>query len=256
MQRTGKNCPTCTGIAGMRSTVVGVCKRAKISTRLGCALLGMLFSAVNLQAQVQRSDVIAMAQAYSKFTWTPTSANAFHGVDASGIHVDTPDIGFQREGIRGGWWIPDRKNVGVPYMWGGFSTLEEFAEGIRDGKPAGDVCTIVKREKLDAAVSQSAVGIDCSGLVSRCWKLDRSYSTREITELCTPLDSYEELKPGDILNCANKHVLIFWKFKNPEWILAYGAGSPPTWKVALSQCYVPMLKQLGYKPYRYKEISD
>ena len=222
-------------------------------------LVGLVFLALwpgIAQAQVKRGEVIAMAAAYSNLQWTPSASNAFHGVDATGVRVDTPDVGFQREGIRGGWWVPDRKNTGVPYMWGGFSSLSEFEDGIRSGKAAGDVCTIEKRVKLDAAVSKSAVGIDCSGLVSRCWKLDRSYSTREIADLCTPLDSYEELKPGDILNCANKHVLIFWKCKSPGWILAYGAGSPPTWKVAVSQCYVPMLKQMGYKPYRYRQIED
>ena len=37
---------------------------------------------------------------------------------------------------------------------------------------------------FDAAVSRFAAGVDCSGFVSRCWRLDRPFSTRELPALC------------------------------------------------------------------------
>ena len=60
----------------------------------------------------------------------------------------------------------------MPYQWGGFSSTEEFLQGLKAGKAAGDVYTAEKRRLLEAAVSKQAVGIDCSGLISRCWRLN------------------------------------------------------------------------------------
>ena len=172
--------------------------------------------------------------------------------------MDTPDCAFTHPGSRPGWWKPGQTNVGIPYMWGGFSSLSEFQEGIANGWYAGDVYTREKRLLLESAVSRHAVGIDCSGLISRCWGLERSYSTRELPALCEPLASFEELKPGDILNSHNNHVLLFFAFadKDHQRIIAYEAGSPPTWKVLKDSLSVPILKAFGYKPLRYKNILD
>ena len=207
---------------------------------------------------VRRKEAIALAEEYARFRWTPSAANVFHGLDRDGIRVDTPDIGFVNPGSHPGWWVPGRSNVGVPYMWGGFSSLSEFREGIANGRYAGDVYTREKRRLLERAVSRQAVGIDCSGLISRCWGLERSYSTRELPGLCLSLASYEELKPGDILNSDNNHVLLFegWADKAHKRLLAYEAGSPPTWKVLRDSISVPMLKSFGYKAWRYKNIVD
>jgi len=224
------------------------------------ALLGA-FSATPAQAQqptVRRKETIALAEEYARFRWKPSAENVFHGLDRDGIRVDTPDIAFANPGGRPGWWKPGRTNMGVPYMWGGFNSLSEFQEGIASGLYAGDVYTREKRQQLERAVSRHAVGIDCSGLISRCWGLERSYSTRELPDLCVPLASYEELKPGDILNSHNNHVLLFQAFadKDHKRLIAYEAGSPPTWKVLKDSISVPMLKYFGYKPWRYRNIRD
>lgn len=207
---------------------------------------------------MRRKAAISLAEDYVNFRWKPSTANAFHGLDKDGIRVNTPDIAFLNEGSYPGWWEPNKTNVGMPYMWGGFSTLQEFKEGIKNGMYAGDVYTGEKRRLLDDAVSKYAVGIDCSGFISRCWHLERSYSTRELPALCVPLDSYEDLKPGDILNTHNNHVLLFKKFADKEHkrLIAYEAGSPPFWKVMLDSISVPILKEKGYKPWRYKKIVD
>lgn len=210
------------------------------------------------QEPVTRRQAIDTAAAYQQFVWTPTERNAFHGRDADGIQVDTPDQGFQRPGTRPGWWTAGQRNVGVPYMWGGFSSLEEFAEGVRAGRYAGDVYSADKRRQLDAAVSRHAVGIDCSGLVSRCWRLPQVYSTRTLPSLCTPLASYDDLRAADILNSDNNHVLLFKEWKDPshERFYAYEAGSPPTRKVLLNDIPVSLVRGLGYKAYRYRRMQD
>ncbi len=207
---------------------------------------------------VTRSEAMATAEAYRTFVWTPSERNVFHGRDAEGVAVETPDASFRPSYTRAGWWIPGQRNVGTPYMWGGFSSLEEFRRGIEEGRYAGDVYTREEREKLDAGVSKHAVGIDCSGLISRCWKLERSYSTRELPGLCSSLGSYEDLKPGDILNSNNNHVLMFaaWKDLSHRRLFAFESGSLPSWKVQLDDIPLTLLEAQAYKPYRYRLMRD
>ena len=231
-----------------------------IWTRWAAACLACLFPAAALLAAepVTRREAMQIAASYQLFAWTPTERNIIHGNDRHGVRVDTPDATFQRPGTRSGWWVPGRKNIGVPYMWGGFSSLREFADGIKAGRYAGDVYTAEKRAGLDEAVSQEAVGIDCSGLISRCWKLPRCYSTRTLPSLCAELATYEDLKPGDILNSHNNHVLLFagWQDDKHLRLVAYEAGSPPTWKVLLNSMPVEMLRSHHYRPYRYRQMHD
>jgi cell wall-associated NlpC family hydrolase len=222
---------------------------------LGFALLVLAPEAFS---QVTRAQVIETANLYLNFKWTPTERNIFHGADPDGIRVETPDASFSAPGTRPGWWKAGQVNIGMPYMWGGFTSPREFRQGLKAGKYAGDIYTIEKRRLLDDAVSKYAIGIDCSGLVSRCWGLERSYSTREFPDLSTQLGSYDELKPGDILNSFNNHVVLFYGFKDAahQRLFAYEAGSPPSWKVLLDDIPVAMLKDQGYLPFRYKRISD
>ena len=71
-----------------------------------------------------------------------------------------------------------------------------------------------------------AVGIDCSGFISRCWRLSRPYSTRELAQVCVRLHSYDALLPGDILNTHNAHCLLFagWVDAGCARMWAYETG--------------------------------
>ena len=206
-------------------------------------------------SSVTSQEALAIAESYRVHRWRPTEANALHGDDPNGIRVDTPDISMP-EGIaeRAGWWKPNSTNQGIPYKWGGFDTPQEFSTKIAKGFYAGDVYTDKKRALLYDGVSEYTAGVDCSGFISRCWRLDRPYSTRELPELCVELQSYDELRPGDILNKRNVHALLFVKFLDPKkkTILAYETGSPPTWKVLRHPVSVDYVRGLGFKPYRYK----
>lgn len=222
---------------------------------------GLAFGAARAQTlpPVTSAEAMATAEAYRQHAWTPGAANAFHGKDREGVQVDTPDENFRpATGTRPGWWRTGAVNLGVPYMWGGFCSLEEFDAGVAAGKYAGDVYTARKRELLDGAVSRQAVGIDCSGFISRCWKLPRSYSTRELADLCEPLADPKQLRAGDILNLHNAHVLLFKEFtdETKTRLRAYETGAPPTWKVMLDEMGLPWLLGQGYKPYRYKRMAE
>lgn len=209
-------------------------------------------------AQVKRDEAIRIAEEYRNLRWTASEANVFHGKDANGIWVDTPDASFSRPGTRPGWWRAGGENIGMPYKWGGFSSPKEFRAGLKKGLYAGDIYSAEKRRLGDAAVSRHTVGIDCSGLISRCWKLRRAYSTHELPALCEPLGSFAELQPGDIVNAPNNHVLLFKSFTDgsKRRILAYEAGSPPTWKVLLNSVPLSLLEKDGYRPLRYRKIRD
>ena len=211
--------------------------------------------------KVSRQDAIRLARRYASHRWTPSKRNVWHGYDDQGIRVDSPDHEFRSPGLRPGWWTPGVENQGVPYQWGGFATITQFSQGLISGYSAGDILTAEKRSMLSEGrptVSQSAVGIDASGLVSRCWKLDRNYTTRELETLCTVLVSYDELKPGDALTLPGVHVILFEQFASPRknGLLGYEAGSPPSWKVLYDRLPVSHLKRLGYQSLRLKHISE
>lgn len=207
---------------------------------------------------VSRQDTLKIAEAYYTHRWVPTKANIFHGVDKEGIRVDTPDIAYNHpDAERPGWWLANKKNIGIPYMWGGFDTPATFDQKLSAGFYAGDIYSSEKRRLLDNGVSLQACGIDCSGFISRCWRLERSFSTRELPALSDELSSFDELQPGDIVNLPNVHCLLFVKFldANHKKFLAYETGSPPSWKVLKHPISVEYVKGLGYRPYRYKNIE-
>ena len=205
-------------------------------------------------SRVTRSEAVAIAESYVVHEWTPTAANAFHGADPDGIRVDTPDADFQPEGDERGWWIASQRNVALPYKWGGFDTPEEFDRGVREGKYAGDIYSAEKRRLLDDAVSNLAVGIDCSGYVSRCWRLPRSYSTRELPGLCDPVPDPAQLQPGDIFNRHNAHVRLFagWADAARTQVRVYEASV----RVLCHDMPLQTMLDEGYTLWRYRGMRE
>lgn len=209
-------------------------------------------------SRVTRAECLAIAENYRTHRWLPTAANVRHGTDSDGITVDTPDVSYQRPGAVPGWWHPDRWNESIPYQWGGFATPEQFDRDVASGMAAGDVYTQKKRQLLEAGVSRHATGIDCSGFVSRCWRLPRSFSTREFAQICDLLPSWDALLPGDILNINNGHAVLFagWANSRRDRIIAYETGVPPFWLVVRHAIAVDSLNRQGFEPFRYRGLQD
>jgi len=140
------------------------------------------------------------------------------------------------------------ENVGVPYKWGGFSSLSQFDQGIADGKLAGHIPTSGK-----SAATMKAVGVDCSGLVSRCWRLPGKKSTRSLPKISVLLASYDDLQPGDVLNVANRHVMLFVEFENADKsVLKVVEATAGKGKVHYSSYSRELLLKNGYQPLRYR----
>lgn len=213
---------------------------------------------------VTRSESLAISSAYTEMTWKGKADNIRHGLDPDGIRIDTPDA-VSPNPLRGSWWRPGTLSRGMPYKWGGFDTPRQFAERLTQSVPsgsiptaAGDMGTADKQKAGDNAVSRFAAGIDCSGFISRCWRLDRPYSTRELPKLCNPLFSWEELQPGDILIIPGQHVLMFiaWDTKDHSGFTAREAGPLPVWKCAEHSLNTSYLQSLGYRPMRYRNMVN
>ena len=172
---------------------------------------------------VTRAEVLETAAAYAAHEWQASPANVFHGKDAEGVPVDTPDEAYSK----GGWASDGRTNVGVPYQWGGASSIAEFDRGVAAGRPAGHV---VKRRDSAKRPEPSVypVGVDCSGLVSQCWRLEPRRSTYDLELVCQRLASYDDLRPGDVLNRAYRHVVIFKEYVDDDHIRVrvYEAAGP------------------------------
>lgn len=141
-------------------------------------------------SSVTRREALAASRAYTSMIWRGSLRNVRHGTDGDGIRTDTPDASAAGDDA-GAWWKPGMRSIGMPYKWGGFDTPRQFSERLKadaanGGAPAaaGDMGTPEKQAAGDAAVSRFAAGVDCSVFVSRCWRLDRPFSTRELPALC------------------------------------------------------------------------
>jgi cell wall-associated NlpC family hydrolase len=192
-----------------------------------------------------RQMALRIGDEYVHHSWTGGPDNAFHGVDALRNQIDTPD---ELNMPQHGWSMTGAENVGVPYKWGGFSSLIQFDQGIADGKLAGHIPTSGK-----SAATMKAVGVDCSGLVSRCWQLRGKKSTRSLPKVCIPLSSYDELQPGDALNVADRHVMLFVEFENADKSrLKVVEATASQGKVHYSSYPRDVLIKNGYQPLRYR----
>ena len=217
----------------------------------------------------ERARILEIGRAYVEHRWTADARNVLHGSDADGVLVHTPDRSHRPDG----WTADGQVNVGVPYKWGGFSSLEEFDAAVAEGRPAGE---LTDGKDLDA--SRFSVGVDCSGFVARCWDLPIKQSTRSLGRLCFELASYDELLPGDLINKYDAHAMVFVAFApapvGEQGELADGASGAGNSGEASSAAHghvrvyeaafpsvrehvyaVADLADAGFRPFRYKPLD-
>lgn len=174
-----------------------------------------------------REEVMAEAARFAQHNWEMRAAN--------------------QKGTCQGEYRSDHalgKQVGVPYAWGGSMDLSEFDRRIGAGQAAGSH----SRDGILTCVA----GVDCSGFISRVWRLAKRESTSTLGTVTRPI-TLEELLPGDALNKAGKHVVLFaGTSADGKPIIYEASGSASRVRMATpSWSYLA-----GYVPIRYPGIED
>jgi hypothetical protein len=200
-----------------------------------------------------RDETLRIARSFCEHRWDAADKNVFHGKDRDGIEVNTPNR-TDTQPEENLWSVG--ANTGVPYKWGGFDTPQSFDAGIKAGKAAGDIYSSDKRRLGGAAVSSHAVGIDCSGFISRCWKLEKKQSTSTLPSICKKLASPSELKTGDIMDAPGGHVILFAKWLDDAKTRALFYEASPYSKVISGSYDIAALILSGFQPMRYRGIRD
>ena len=184
---------------------------------------------------ITRAQIIANAEPYAVYSWYCNPEN-IKDYDCGGVHVTTPA------------WVTVGNNISVPYMWGGFSSLPQFDQGINDGVSAGDCDT-----NGGGSGSGCAVGVDCSGFVSRAWDLPYKYSTSSLPSISTQYSSFSQLLPGDIVNRAGHHVrLIDTLNTDGSFFIIEASASGTNWRVGYNNYTIADLQ--NYLPRYYNHV--
>ena len=141
-------------------------------------------------------------------------------------------------------WLVEGVNSKVPYKWGGFQTLEQFSGQLPYKRYAGDIHT--------SGVSSYAVGVDCSGFVSRCWQLTYHSATSMMPNITTQYDDWNLIKPGDAIHKVG-HVRLFVK-RNDDGSFKVVESSARDWGVSYWS-YKPS-DLISYTARCYNNMSD
>ncbi len=221
-----------------------LCARPSVQSE---ALVSGSISSTQEEIAARRAEFMATAERYRTFEWRASARNRLHGKDADGVSVDTPDDSFREDG-----WALEKVNHGMPYRWGGFDTPESFLAGIKEGRPAGQIPANNGRGAPPA--SRRAVGIDCSGFVSRCWNLPMKRSTRTFAPLVYELSSFDDLLPGDLINNHDGHAVLFEKFPGDDHsrVIVIESTFP---KVKRTTYELDLLRSANMRPMRYKPLD-
>ncbi|MCK5122730.1 MAG: VWA domain-containing protein [Candidatus Pacebacteria bacterium] len=239
-----------------------------------------------------RDEMMSIAESYKTYVWTPTEDNICHNkccikwdkkgecVKEIACIVNTPDRNTYKTWTEERGWKAEKEKdeneeetdvwketISIPYQRGGCSSIEidgidlrlkemkgygDFEEGVENRKCAGDA--------RYGNRSSHAVGIDCSGFVSRSWNLNPRESTWSLPKISRKLDEYDDLKRGDLLNVKGSHAMLFNKFIDseiPHKNLEVSESMGYYWKVRDSKYDIENeLKRDGYIPYTYFKTMD
>ncbi len=226
--------------------------------------LEQAFVRVATGEKIDRRSVVNNACMYLNLKYTMRSENyepdtAFHYGEQSTVTDACASRGNYNLAF---WSRPSRLSgqlgeevTSAPYVWAGSDWPWQFVNKIEAGRPAGDVCTkVIIYDAKSTINSIYSAGVDCSGFVSRSWGGNSRYTTRSIPDAATEI-TFEELQPGDVLNKAGNHVVMFlyWRGAGEMEIIeattnkACGGVCSRTRKVDEFQ---------GYKAYRPNHIED
>jgi hypothetical protein len=191
-----------------------------------------------------RQQVVQTAFGFEGLQWRLAPAN--YGPDP-----DTTCTGFNR--IRRPGYLSGKLNQevrGVPYCWGCHGSLNQFRTRLANGVLAGNVCT-------HNDPRPDVTGVDCSAFVSAAWGLANHFTTAAIPAITTQLDNAWDLQPGDALNKAGTHVMLFLRFTSDRKaeVMESSTGGC-NGRVCRNVYPLASLLARGFKPVRFNALQD
>ena len=201
-------------------------------------LLIFLIAGIQLSyGQISRDQVISNAQTYMSYQWTATSSNIKSGTSCGGKTIQTPS------------WVKVGTNTAMPYCWGGWTTTASIQGYLNTGKSAGDNNTATSF----GAEPSCAVGLDCSGFITRVWGITNTKYSTSTLENISKVINLTSVQPGDILNDAGSHVRLV-EINNGNGSYQVIESSGRDWKVS-RYTYTAAQLSGNYIPRQYNNIT-
>ena len=192
-----------------------------------------------------RQQTIETAFAFESIQWKLTAP-------AYGRDPDTACTGFNGR-VRRPTYLHSKLGQevrGIPYCWGCMGSLEQIRAKIERGVLAGNICTH-NQPRSDVT------GVDCSAFVSATWGLATQYTTSSIPSITSHVTNPWDLRPGDALNKAGSHVMLFLRF-TPDRKAEVMEASPGACNGRVCRNVYPLASLLarGYVPVRYRALLN
>jgi hypothetical protein len=184
--------------------------------------------------QTTRAEAVERAKRLAAHTWVCGSSN-LHASCSRAYKSD---------------WTSGQHITGIPYNWGGGDGPDIFDQKIAKGLAAG--------AHSRYGVLSCTAGIDCSGFVTYCWGLPTAghpYSTSNLRVIAgkPKYNWFTDMKPGDALNKAGSHVVLFTGY-NADGTINVCEASGSAARVICHKTSWSRYK--GYIPLQYKGIDD
>lgn len=139
---------------------------------------------------------------------------------------------------------------GVPYCWGCHGSLGVIGERLAEGALAGNVCT-------HDDPRTDVTGVDCSAFVSAAWGLSQHFTTAAIPSITDPISDPWSMRPGDALNKAGSHVILFLRFTSDRKVEVMEAA-PVACNGRVCRNVYPLssLLERGFVPVRFRSLAN
>jgi len=205
--------------SSLRGTKQSTTRTKKLRIQIVITLLTILSFAS--YSQISRTQMINNAVTFTSFSWSAATCNIWSGTSCGGGNIYTAP-----------WITTAGTYISLPYCWGGWSSLTEYATAISNCKSAGQVCSASGGgcSGVPSAPLSCAGGQDCSGFVTRVWERTSKYSTSTLPNISSSIP-LSQTQPGDIVNLAGSHVrLVETNYGNGNYRVIEASGAD--WKVA------------------------
>lgn len=181
-----------------------------------------------------RAEILKRANLLAGHQWTCRSAN-LHASCSARYKSD---------------WKDGQVVTGLPYGWGKMDSPEIFDKKLAQGLAAGG--------HSQYGVLSCTAGIDCSGFVAFCWGLppgSHAYTTSSLRTIAgkPKYNWFTDMRPGDALNKAGSHVVLFTGY-NPDGTINICEASGSAGRVVCHKSTWSRFK--GYIPLQFKGIDE